>query len=165
MKSGGAPDLPSPRLRAAAAGRHSPLRLSGPSPEDAPRLQPLGQVVVNLDGINYQANNTTTALATPYDGETSRPRSDERDILRLDVATPAMAPKMIIDTERSIEIATLTKSASLIVLLVCGLSLVVGLLSGFNAIHPSVALLLGTAAVIFFIMGVMLAKESARNVS
>jgi hypothetical protein len=49
--------------------------------------------------------------------------------------------------------------------LFCGLSLVVGLLSGFNAIHPSVALLLGTAAVIFFIMGVMLAKESARNVS
>ena len=32
----GVPDLPSPRLRAAAAGRHSPLRLSGPSPEDAP---------------------------------------------------------------------------------------------------------------------------------
>ena len=34
--AGGVPDLPSPRLRAAAAGRHSPLRLSGPSPEDAP---------------------------------------------------------------------------------------------------------------------------------
>ena len=27
MRSGGVPDLPSPRLRAAAAGRHSPLRL------------------------------------------------------------------------------------------------------------------------------------------
>src|SRR3954447_11042475 len=34
--AGGVPDLPSPRLRAAAAGRHSPLRLSGPSPEEAP---------------------------------------------------------------------------------------------------------------------------------
>ena len=34
--TGGVPDLPSPRLRAAAAGRHSPLRLSGSSPEDAP---------------------------------------------------------------------------------------------------------------------------------
>ena len=34
--AGGVPDLPSPRLRAAAAGRHSPLRLTGPSPEDAP---------------------------------------------------------------------------------------------------------------------------------
>ena len=33
--AGGVPDLPSPRLRAAAAGRHSPLRLSGSSPEDA----------------------------------------------------------------------------------------------------------------------------------
>jgi len=27
MPQGGVPDLPSPRLRAAAAGRHSPLRL------------------------------------------------------------------------------------------------------------------------------------------
>src|SRR6187455_3196914 len=36
MPQGGVPDLPSPRLRAAAAGRRSPLRLSGPSPEDAP---------------------------------------------------------------------------------------------------------------------------------
>jgi hypothetical protein len=34
--AGGVPDLPSPRLRAAAAGRHSPLRLSGSSLEDAP---------------------------------------------------------------------------------------------------------------------------------
>ena len=34
--AGGVPDLPSPRLRAAPAGRHSPLRLSGSSLEDAP---------------------------------------------------------------------------------------------------------------------------------
>ena len=32
----GVPDLPSPRLRAAAAGRHSSLRLAGSSLEDAP---------------------------------------------------------------------------------------------------------------------------------
>src|SRR3954454_13822368 len=31
--AGGVPDLPSPRVRAASAGRHSPLRLSGSSPE------------------------------------------------------------------------------------------------------------------------------------
>src|SRR3954462_14686547 len=42
--AGGVPDLPSPRLRAAAAGRHSPLRLSGSSLEDAPHERGWGSL-------------------------------------------------------------------------------------------------------------------------
>ncbi len=62
-----------------------------------------------------------------------------------------------------VDVASVAISVSMIVLVVCALSLTLGYLSGFNALHPSVALLTAAAGVVFLVMGFMMSKDRRSN--
>lgn len=75
-------------------------------------------------------------------------------------SNPMADNQTITATDRDyVHVVTLTKSISAFVLVACALSLILGYLSGFNALHPTVALLVGVASAVFLAMGFLMSKD------
>src|SRR3954452_23184276 len=90
--AGGVPDLPSPRLRAAAAGRHSPLRLSGSSPETPLMSEDTNRRILQT---RYVVNNYLRVVAGKEDRmvEPDDDEACERDGIGNDVAAGHAPPR------------------------------------------------------------------------
>src|SRR5262249_11507110 len=59
-----------------------------------------------------------------------------------------------------VDVSSVTKGASLIVLTFCIFSLVVYVLTGLIVLHPFVGVLMAVACMIFYLMGVMIDRSS-----
>lgn len=58
-----------------------------------------------------------------------------------------------------VDVATITRTASALIFVVCLFSIVIGVFTGFNVVQPFAAILIGFCSSVFFVMGVVLKRE------
>jgi hypothetical protein len=78
---------------------------------------------------------------------------------------PAMKPLTIVSvaTMPSVDVATVGKTASALVLLICLLALTVGLFTGFYFIYPPIAAGVAVLACVFYAMSLVLERQWQRQ--
>ena len=64
------------------------------------------------------------------------------------------------DMSMYVDVSVVTKTASIIIVMFCALSLIFGSLSHFQMVHPFVAVILILASGWFYGMGVLMQRES-----
>jgi hypothetical protein len=99
----------------------------------------------------YENNKSIVILAVPYPvgSESKKP-----EIGPLSSQTRVKMPTHLVD------VSSVTKGASLIVLTFCIFSLVVYVLTGLIVLHPFIGVLMAVACMIFYLMGVMIDRSS-----
>jgi len=115
--------------------------------------------VVRWEGSAYQANTTIT-------GTTIRGQSSIV-VDRLDTLHRPLSPRVgeevvaIADTSvPRVEVASVAKTTSLLVLVVCLFSLATVALTGFVIINPLISILISAACLIFYVMGMIIDRNA-----